>query len=128
VVVALSAALPSALAATSPRVEPTVGESNGVGSGSLKTDPGNAVAGRIIFINFCGKCHTMSAAGTSGTLGPNLDQDKVNFTRVVTAVLEGIGGVQAEYKLMRSCSASLGPRCVTFTQLYDVAKFVIVDS
>jgi mono/diheme cytochrome c family protein len=79
--------------------------------------PGNAAAGKKIFVEFCGKCHTMQAAGSNGTLGPNLDQDKVDFTRVVTAIEEGVGGIQAEYVL----------RSVTFGEVYDVARFVVSD-
>ncbi len=123
---AAAVAIPVALASTAPRTG--LVESNGVSSGSISTDPGNPVAGKQVFVQFCGKCHTMAAAGTSGTLGPNLDQDKVNYTRVVTAVIEGIGGIQAEYKLQHTCSANLGPRCVTFSELHDVAKFVVTAS
>jgi cytochrome c6 len=77
--------------------------------------PGNPVDGKKVFIAFCGKCHTMAAAGSQGTLGPNLDQDRVNFAQVVSAIEEGVGGIQAEYVL----------RAVTFSQIYDVANFVV---
>ena len=73
--------------------------------------------GKKVFVAFCGKCHTMAAAGSTGTLGPNLDQDAVTFSAVVTAIEEGVGGIQAEYVL----------RSVTFSQIYDVAKFVVTD-
>ncbi|HLK41864.1 MAG TPA: cytochrome c [Thermoleophilia bacterium] len=85
--------------------------SSGQGSG----DPGNMVDGKKVFIQFCGKCHALKAAGSKGTLGPNLDQDAVTFNRVVTAIEEGVGGIQAEYVL----------RNVTFNQVYDVAKYVV---
>jgi mono/diheme cytochrome c family protein len=77
--------------------------------------PGDAVLGKQVFVQFCGKCHTLKAAGSTGTLGPNLDQDAVTFTRVVTAIEEGVVGIQAEYVL----------RNVTFNQVYDVAKYVV---
>jgi mono/diheme cytochrome c family protein len=85
--------------------------SSGQGAG----DPGNMVDGKKVFIQFCGKCHALKAAGSKGTLGPNLDQDAVTFNRVVTAIEEGVGGIQAEYVL----------RNVTFNQVYDVAKYVV---
>jgi sulfite dehydrogenase len=78
-------------------------------------DPGNAVLGKKVFIQFCGKCHALKAAGSQGTLGPNLDQDAVTYNRVVTAIEEGVGGIQAEYVL----------RNVTFNQVYNVAKYVV---
>ena len=90
----------------------------GAGSNSSRggqSYPGDAVLGKQVFVQFCGKCHTLKAAGSTGTLGPNLDQDAVTFTRVVTAIEEGVGGIQAEYVL----------RNVTFDQVYDVAKYVV---
>jgi mono/diheme cytochrome c family protein len=78
-------------------------------------DPGNLADGKKVFIQFCGKCHALKAAGSKGTLGPNLDQDAVTYNRVVTAIEEGVGGIQAEYVL----------RNVTFNQVYDVAKYVV---
>ncbi len=77
--------------------------------------PGDVASGKKVFVTFCGRCHVMQAAGTHGTIGPNLDQDKVTYSRVVTAIEEGVGGIQAEYLLQG----------VTFSQVYDVAKFVV---
>jgi len=91
-----------------------VSESNGVSDGPLKDLPGNAAVGKKLFVVFCGKCHQMQAAGTKGTIGPNLDRDHVSYTNVVNAVVQGVGGIQAEYLL----------RALTFSQIYDVAKFV----
>jgi len=92
-----------------------VSESNGVGDvGPLKDAPGNAAVGKKLFVVFCGKCHVMKAAGTTGTIGPNLDRDRVSYTNVINAVVQGVGGIQAEYLL----------RVLKFQQLYDVAKFV----
>jgi mono/diheme cytochrome c family protein len=34
---------------------------------------GNAANGKQLFVKTCGGCHTLAAAGTSGTAGPNLD-------------------------------------------------------
>ena len=105
---ALAVALPS-LAGNNP-----ITETNGVGAGPAYSQPGNAAIGKKLFITFCGKCHTMGAAGTHGTIGPNLDRDNPNYTNVVNAVVQGVGGIQAEYLL----------RVLKFQQLYDVAKFV----
>ena len=79
------------------------------------TEPGDAEAGKAVYIKFCGKCHALKDAGSHGTLGPNLDQDKVSYTRVVTSIEEGVGGIQAEYVL----------RNVKFQQVYDVSKYVV---
>jgi mono/diheme cytochrome c family protein len=86
-----------------------------LGATGKSSTPGDATAGKQIYVAFCGKCHTLSAAGSKGTLGPNLDNDKINFNCVVSAVEQGVGGIQAEYIL----------RFITFNQVYDVAKYVM---
>lgn len=34
---------------------------------------GDPAAGKTLFQQKCGSCHTLAAAGTTGTIGPNLD-------------------------------------------------------
>lgn len=106
-VTAVVVAVPVALAATR--------GSSGATAPQKASEPGDVATGKKVYIQFCGKCHTLAAVGAKGTLGPNLDQDKVSYTRVVTAIEEGVGGIQAEYVL----------RHVSFTEVYDVAKFVV---
>tara|TARA_B100000686_G_C16580179_1_gene857708 strand:+ start:250 stop:555 length:306 start_codon:yes stop_codon:yes gene_type:complete len=43
----------------------------------------------------CGVCHTLQAASSVGDIGPNLDQLKPSFERIVNAVNNGIGVMQA---------------------------------
>jgi cbb3-type cytochrome c oxidase subunit III len=45
----------------------------GCGTGGRATGQGDQQAGRTLFVSKCGGCHTLAAAGTSGTVGPNLD-------------------------------------------------------
>ena len=54
----------------------------GVDTGALATAgqatvPNTAAAGKSVFtgVGGCGSCHTLAAAGTTGTVGPNLDKD-----------------------------------------------------
>ena len=42
-----------------------------------------------LFAGECGFCHTLSAAGTTGTAGPNLDKLRPSETRVVNAIAAG---------------------------------------
>jgi mono/diheme cytochrome c family protein len=44
----------------------------GCGTGGYSSG-GNQASGRQLFIDRCGGCHTLAAAGTAGTVGPNLD-------------------------------------------------------
>jgi mono/diheme cytochrome c family protein len=45
---------------------------SGCGTGGYSSG-GNTTSGRQLFIDRCGGCHTLAAAGTAGTVGPNLD-------------------------------------------------------
>jgi mono/diheme cytochrome c family protein len=53
---------------------------------------------RELFVTNCGSCHTLSAAGTDGVVGPNLDDllgagtAEGNEPRVLTAIENGING------------------------------------
>jgi cbb3-type cytochrome c oxidase subunit III len=53
--------------------------------------------GKTIFTSNCGGCHTLADAGTSGTVGPNLDQIKPSRDKVVTQVTNG-GGAMPSFK------------------------------
>src|SRR3954447_3166874 len=41
---------------------------------SAKDEPADVVAGKQLFMQKCGACHTLNRAGTKGIQGPNLDQ------------------------------------------------------
>ena len=43
----------------------------------------------------CGVCHTLQAAGSTGTIGPDLDQLKPQMLQIIAAVKNGIGVMQA---------------------------------
>ena len=53
--------------------------------------------GEAIFKTKCGGCHTLAAAGTTGTTGPNLDQLKPRLA-VAKAQIEHGGGVMPAFK------------------------------
>ena len=39
----------------------------------------------------CGVCHTLQAAGSTGDIGPNLDQRKAQKAQIIAVVTNGIG-------------------------------------
>jgi cbb3-type cytochrome c oxidase subunit III len=47
--------------------------------------------GKSIFTSNCASCHTLSDAGTSGNVGPNLDSSKPSRERVIDRVTNGQG-------------------------------------
>jgi cytochrome c6 len=73
------------------------GGGEGVDTGGA-TDPvpqGDPIAGRDAFLlgtdPRCGECHTLADAGTTGTIGPDLDEVKPTFDQVIAALNEGPG-------------------------------------
>jgi mono/diheme cytochrome c family protein len=52
--------------------------------------PGEA-DGKSIFTDNCGTCHTLADAGTSGTIGPNLDESRPSSDLAVERVTNGMG-------------------------------------
>jgi cytochrome c6 len=59
------------------------------GEGSL------AAEGEKVFTSTCGSCHTLKAAGTSGEVGPNLDELEPDLATVEHQVVNGGGGMPA---------------------------------
>jgi len=49
--------------------------------------------GKTLFVSNCAGCHTLKAAGTSGNVGPNLDNLKPNLATVQKQVTNGGGGM-----------------------------------
>ncbi len=52
-------------------------------------------AGKTVFTANCGTCHTLKEAGTSGTVGPNLDELEPAMATVEHQVETGGGGMPA---------------------------------
>ena len=64
--------------------------------GSSKSRPGpvRTGAGKTVFAAAgCGSCHALAAAGSTGTLGPNLDQLQLTQQQVAAQVRSGGGGM-----------------------------------
>jgi mono/diheme cytochrome c family protein len=54
---------------------------------------GGAPDGKALFVSNCGSCHTLSAAGTSGQVGPKLDGLAVDQLTVTAAMKAGPGAM-----------------------------------
>jgi cbb3-type cytochrome c oxidase subunit III len=50
---------------------------------------------KSMFTSNCGSCHTLQKAGTSGTVGPNLDEAQASFEDAVRQIRNGGGGMPA---------------------------------
>jgi mono/diheme cytochrome c family protein len=49
--------------------------------------------GKALFSDNCGSCHTLSAAGTSGSVGPNLDGVGLDAATIEGIVRDGRGAM-----------------------------------
>ncbi len=57
---------------------------------------GDAANGETVFASAgCGGCHTFEAAGSTGSIGPNLDDSSPSFDAVVQQVTNGGGAMPA---------------------------------
>jgi cytochrome c6 len=75
---------------------------------------GDAAAGEEVFTTAgCGGCHTLAEAGSSGAVGPNLDEAKPDRELVIERVTNGMGG-------MPSFKDQLSEE-----QIRDVAAYVV---
>ena len=57
----------------------------------MKSMTGGGASGQQLFTGSCGSCHTLAAAGTAGTVGPNLDDLMPAEQVVLTAIATGPG-------------------------------------
>jgi mono/diheme cytochrome c family protein len=71
------------------------GATTGGGGGTTAAAAGDAAAGKAVFTANCGACHVLSDAGTSGAVGPDLDQVKPDAATVQKQVENGGGAMPA---------------------------------
>lgn len=72
-----------------------------------------AEMGRDLFVANCGTCHTLDAAGTQGSIGPNLNEAQVDEAEVLEVIANGGRG-----------SGNMPANLVTGADAEAVAKFV----
>ena len=78
---------------------------------------GDAAAGESVYASAgCGGCHALEAAGSSGSVGPNLDDSKPDRALVVDRVTNGAGG-------MPPFKGQLDEK-----QIKDVAAYVVAST
>jgi plastocyanin len=94
-----------------------------VGGCSLKHSTPDLVNGKKLFVNKCGSCHTLSHAGSQGTVGPNLDdafrQDRANGLK--TSDIRGLVDYWIRYP---STGGAMPPKLFEGQEAQDVAGYV----
>jgi mono/diheme cytochrome c family protein len=98
------------------------------GCGSdVKGHHADLVAGKQLFVQRCGACHTLARASTRGTVGPNLDEAfsqsiGEGFKRSV------IHGVVKQQILYPSVSGQMPGKLVTGQKAVDIAAYVAASA
>jgi mono/diheme cytochrome c family protein len=99
------------------------------GHGTAKTAAplvGNAVAGKAAFTTAgCGSCHTLKAAKSKGTIGPNLDTESLTEAKIIAQITNGgyaVMGAAAKKQYPFPMSAFKGK--LTTAQIQNIAAFV----
>jgi len=95
------------------------------GCGTSSADP---TRGRVLFIQKCSECHTLAEAGTTGQIGPNLD-DAFAAARAAGEggdTIEGVVKAQVEYPRPSNADSavSMPADVVTGQDPEDVAAYV----
>jgi cytochrome c oxidase subunit I len=91
-------------------VEGTLPEQEAPPGADLEGNPQNGE--QIYADSGCGSCHVFEAAGSTGTVGPNLDESDIDYEGAVDQIANGGGGMPA-------FKDQLEPQ-----QIADVAAFV----
>ena len=81
---------------------------------TTSTAEGDPAAGKEVFLgaSACGGCHTLADAGSTGQVGPNLDEAQPDYELALDRVTNGQGG-------MPSFSSTLSEQ-----QIADVSAYV----
>jgi plastocyanin len=93
------------------------------GGCSIKNSRHSLVAGKVLFVQQCGSCHTLARAHTTGTVGPNLDDSfaeslSQGFGR---SEISGIVQQQIQYPAIGGAMPKLP---LTSKQAADIAAYV----
>jgi len=109
---------------------------SGCGAGGLVTK-GDKDAGKKLFQEKCAGCHTLAAAGSSGTVGPNLDDsfaqarsDGYKESAIADIVAGQIKypGQYATGSGLDRLQANMPPNLVHGQEVDDVAEFVAANA
>ncbi|HEX2015908.1 MAG TPA: c-type cytochrome [Solirubrobacteraceae bacterium] len=89
----------------------------------IKHSDDNLIAGKQLFVAKCGSCHTLSRAGTKGTVGPDLD---AAFARDLGEGFQRdtVRGVVHAQILNPGRGTAMPPNLVTGQKANDVAAYV----
>ncbi len=86
---------------------------------------GNAKAGKPIFVQTCGVCHTLLAAKSVGNIGPNLDRTSLPEATIIKAISYGGSTVMSKAAAAKYYTTMTAyKKVLSTTVIQNVAAFV----
>jgi len=90
--------------------------------------PGNPAAGKRLwltnlYIRPCGSCHTLKAAGSYGTFGPNLDKLKPSYAKAIRVITNGTRATARYRTGMPAFGGAFSKK-----QIQDLAAFIYIST
>jgi mono/diheme cytochrome c family protein len=92
---------------------------------------GNPTKGKAVFTTTCSACHTLKAAKSVGTIGPNLDKVKPALTeaKIIVAIQKGGAAIMTKAALAKYATRMVSYKgALTKTQINDCAAFVYTST
>jgi mono/diheme cytochrome c family protein len=91
---------------------------------------GNPKAGKALFVSTCGTCHVLKAAGTPGTLGPNLDKVAPALTEalIIKAIDKGGSSIMTKAAIAKYTSTMPPYASLGTTVVNNIAAFVYTST
>ncbi len=91
---------------------------------------GNPKAGKLLFVSTCGVCHTLKAAGTVGSVGPNLDKvAPLTEPVIIRAITNGGATVMTKAAAAKYATQMVPYKgALTGAQIDNIAAYVYVST
>ena len=87
------------------------------GGAATSANPALTAANKAAFKKNCGSCHTLKAAGTHGSVGPNLNTTKPPLGRIILQITQG-------GRFMPAFGMNAGGQ-LTAAQIKTIAQYVV---
>jgi mono/diheme cytochrome c family protein len=91
---------------------------------------GRPKAGKALFVSTCGVCHTLKAAGTVGSVGPNLDKvAPLTEPVIIKAITNGGATVMAKAAAAKYTTQMVPYKgALTTEQINNIAAYLYVST
>ena len=91
---------------------------------------GKPKAGKSLFVSTCGVCHTLKAAGTVGTVGPNLDKvAPLTEPVIIKAITNGGATVMTKAAAAKYTTQMVPYKgALTTEQINNIAAYLYVST